>query len=58
MKIGVLLTCLIPIFALHAAEPFVTPSFVKELEEIDSVKEDATEKNKAVAFLLMEPGST
>lgn len=44
--------------SLSAAEAFKTPSFVKELEDLDKVIKKATEENKGVTFLLMEPGST
>lgn len=43
---------------LHAADPFVAPDFVKELEDLPEVIEEANVKNKGVTFLLMEPGST
>ncbi|MDF1816502.1 MAG: hypothetical protein P1V20_30150 [Verrucomicrobiales bacterium] len=47
-----------PSLLLHAAEPFVPPQFVKELKDLQSVKSLAARDNKAVSFLLMEPGST
>ncbi len=43
---------------LHAAEPFVAPDFVKELEDLPEVVERANVENKGITFLLMEPGST
>jgi hypothetical protein len=50
--------CLALVGSLSAAEAFKTPSFVKELEDLDKVIKKATEENKGVTFLLMEPGST
>ena len=44
--------------SIHAAEPFVAPSFVKELKDLEEVKKAAAENNLAITFLLMEPGST
>lgn len=44
--------------SLSAAEPFDPPSFVKELEDLEDIQTKAANENKAVAFLLMEPGST
>jgi len=55
------LTLLAGVFAcaaLHAAEPFEAPSFVKELEDLDDVITTASSENKGITFLLMEPGST
>ena len=40
------------------SDPFVAPSFVKELTDLEEVIKTATEANKGVTFLLMEPGST
>ncbi|MDF1858993.1 MAG: hypothetical protein P1U87_02195 [Verrucomicrobiales bacterium] len=53
-----LLGCFVAAGSLSAAEAFKTPSFVKELEDLDKVIRKATEENKGVTFLLMEPGST
>ena len=47
--------------ALHAAEPLIVPDFVifyEDLENLDGVKKEAKKENKAITFLLMEPGST
>ena len=60
-KALVLVTSLIGAVALHAAEPLIVPDcviFYEDLENLDGVKKEAAEKNKAIAFLLMEPGST
>lgn len=61
MKIALVLVSLIGAAALHAAEPLIVPDcviFYEDLENLDGVKKEAAEKNKAIAFLLMEPGST
>lgn len=47
--------------ALHAAEPLIVPDYViffEDLENLDGVKKEAAKSNKAISFLLMEPGST
>ena len=60
MKISGLLAGLIVLGLsfLNGAEPFVAPSFVKELKDLEKVKADAAKENKGITFLLMEPGST
>ena len=59
MKTSAFLGCFALAFsALQAAEPFVTPDFVKQLESLEAVKKEAADSNKGVTFLLMEPGST
>ncbi len=61
MRIALVLLSLIGAASLHAAEPLIVPDFVvwfEDLENLDEVKKKAAEENKAVAFLLMEPGST
>ncbi|MDB4662432.1 hypothetical protein OAE61_02235 [Verrucomicrobiales bacterium] len=58
MKISLLVGCLFGAVSLFAADPFVAPSFVKELEDLEKVQKKAIKENKAVTFLLMEPGST
>ena len=60
-RIALVLVSLIGAAALHAAEPLIVPDFVvfyEDLENLDGVKKEAAEKNKAITFLLMEPGST
>jgi hypothetical protein len=47
--------------ALQAAEPLIVPDeviFFEDLENLDGIKKEAAEANKAISFLLMEPGST
>lgn len=61
MRIALVLLTLIGAASLHAAEPLIVPDFVvwfEDLENLDEVKEKAAEENKAISFLLMEPGST
>lgn len=61
MRIVLAFVSLIGAAALHAAEPLIVPDFVvwfEDLENIDEVKKKAAEENKAISFLLMEPGST
>lgn len=61
MRIALALVSLIGAAALHAAEPLIVPDFViwfEDLENLDEVKKQAAEENKAITFLLMEPGST
>tara|TARA_R110000850_G_scaffold60760_3_gene139220 strand:+ start:1077 stop:1253 length:177 start_codon:yes stop_codon:yes gene_type:complete len=58
MKLGAFLACLIGVTSLHAADPFVVPSFLKELTELDEVMSEAAQANKGVTFMLMAPGST
>ena len=59
MKISVLLAFILgTALSLQAAPPFVTPSYVKELEDLEKVKKTAAENNKGITFFLMEPGST
>ena len=61
MRIALILTSLIGAAALHAAEPLIVPDFViffEDLENLDEVQKEAAEANKAISFLLMEPGST
>jgi hypothetical protein len=61
MRIALVLLSLIGAAALHAAEPLIVPDFVvffEDLENLDEVKKKAAEENKAITFLLMEPGST
>ncbi len=61
MKIALVLLSLIGASALHAAEPLIIPDYViffEDLENLDGVKKEAAEANKAITFLLMEPGST
>ena len=61
MRIALTLVSLFGAATLHAAEPLIVPDFViwfEDLENLDGVKKKATEENKAISFLLMEPGST
>ena len=61
MKIALVLLSLIGASALHAAEPLIIPDYViffEDPENLDGVKKEAAEANKAITFLLMEPGST
>lgn len=61
MRIALVLLSLIGASALHAAEPLIVPDnviFFEDLENLDGVKKEAAEANKAITFLLMEPGST
>ena len=58
LLVGLLGATLLGTSALHAADPFVVPSFVKELEDLDEVMSDAARERKGITFLLMEPGST
>ncbi|MDF1752536.1 MAG: hypothetical protein P1U89_07175 [Verrucomicrobiales bacterium] len=59
MKVSVLSLVVLGMVSIaQAAEPFVAPDFVRELEDLDEVKKQAESGNKAVSFLLMEPGST
>ena len=61
MRIALALFTLIGASALHAAEPLIVPDcviFFEDLENLDEVKKEAAEANKAITFLLMEPGST
>lgn len=61
MRIALVLVFLIGATALRAAEPLIVPDFVlwfEDLENLEGVKKQAAEENKAIAFLLMEPGST
>lgn len=43
---------------LQSGEPFVTPSFLKQLEELEEAMSAAESARKGITFLLMEPGST
>ena len=61
MRIALALLSLIGVSALDAAEPLIVPDYViffEDLENLDEVQKEAAEANKAIAFLLMEPGST
>ena len=61
MRITLVLLSLMGAAALHAAEPLIVPDcvvFFEDLENLDEVKKEAAESNKAVTFILMEPGST
>ncbi|MEM7697301.1 MAG: hypothetical protein AAF236_02725 [Verrucomicrobiota bacterium] len=61
MRIALVLASLMGALALHAAEPLIVPDsviFFEDLENLDEVKKEAAEANKAITFLLMEPGST
>ncbi|MGY8639627.1 MAG: hypothetical protein ACKVJU_00885 [Verrucomicrobiales bacterium] len=58
MKTRILVGCLFGAASLFAAEQFVAPSFVKELDQLEKIQKKAAKENKAVTFLLMEPGST
>lgn len=61
MRIALVLVSLIGAAALHAAEPLIVPDnviFFEDLENLDGVQKEAAEANKAISFLLMEPGST
>jgi hypothetical protein len=61
MKIALALVTLLGVSALQAAEPLIVPDeviFFEDLENLDGIKKEATEANKAISFLLMEPGST
>jgi hypothetical protein len=61
MRIALALLSLIGVSALHAAEPLIVPDYViffEDLENLDEVQKEAAEASKAIAFLLMEPGST
>ena len=61
MKIALALLTLLGVSALQAAEPLIVPDevvFFEDLENLDGIKKEAAEANKAISFLLMEPGST
>lgn len=58
MRIALIFASLIGAATLHAADPFVTPSFVKSFEELGDAREIAAKEKKGITFLLMEPGST
>lgn len=61
MRIALVLLSLIGVTTLQAAEPLIVPDFVifyEDLDNLDEVKKEAAENNKAITFLLMEPGST
>ena len=61
MRIALVLLSLFGAAALHAAEPLIVPDcviFFEDLENLDEVKKNAAKENKAITFLLMEPGST
>jgi hypothetical protein len=61
MRIALVLLSLFGALALHAAEPLIVPDhviFFEDLENLDGVKKEAAKANKAITFLLMEPGST
>lgn len=61
MRIALALVTLLGAVALHAAEPLIVPDcviFFEDLENLDGVQKEAAESNKAISFLLMEPGST
>ncbi len=61
MKIALALVTLLGVSALQAAEPLIVPDevvFFEDLENLDGIKKEAAEANKAISFLLMEPGST
>ena len=61
MRIALVLVSLIGAAALHAAEPLIVPDnviFYEDLENLEGVQKEAAEANKAISFLLMEPGST
>ena len=60
MKFNGLLTGLfvLGLSVLDGAEPFVAPSFVEELKDLEKIKVEAAKENKGITFLLMEPGST
>jgi len=44
--------------AASAAEPFVAPDCVRELDELEEAMATASSERKGITFLLMEPGST
>ena len=61
MRIALALVTLLGVSALQAAEPLIVPDeviFFEDLENLDGIKKEAAEANKAISFLLMEPGST
>jgi len=61
MKIALALITLLGVSALQAAGPLIVPDeviFFEDLENLDGIKKEAAEANKAISFLLMEPGST
>ncbi|MCG8600714.1 MAG: hypothetical protein MI807_11270 [Verrucomicrobiales bacterium] len=61
MRIALVLVSLLGASMLHAAEPLIVPDcviFFEDLENLDGIKKEAAEANKAISFLLMEPGST
>ncbi|MBP83568.1 MAG: hypothetical protein CMO61_06940 [Verrucomicrobiales bacterium] len=61
MRFAFFIASFIGAVALHAAEPLIVPDcvvFFEDLENLDEVKEEAAKTNKAITFLLMEPGST
>ena len=61
MRIAFVLASLMGAVALQAAEPLIVPDcvvFFEDLDNLDGVKEEAAKTNKAITFLLMEPGST
>ncbi|MDA8633295.1 hypothetical protein OAV87_03740 [Verrucomicrobiales bacterium] len=61
MKKALALITLLGVSALQAAEPLIVPDeviFFEDLENLDGIKKEAAEANKAISFLLMEPGST
>ena len=61
MKKALALVTLLGVSALQAAEPLIVPDeviFFEDLENLDGIKKEAAEANKAISFLLIEPGST
>ncbi len=60
MKLRLLSVAVVLIAAIsaRAADPFVLPSHVKELEDLDKAISKAEKEQKGITFLLMEPGST
>ncbi len=61
MRIALVLASLMGAAALHAAEPLIVPDYVvffEDLDNLDGVQKEAAEANKAITFILMEPGST
>ena len=58
MRIPTLLTVLGLALSVRAADPFVVPQFLKDLDQLQEAKKEAADLHKGISFLLMEPGST
>ncbi len=61
MKMGIILAGVIvatSFLSLHSADKFEVPDFIKELDDLSEVMEDAAVANKGITFLLMDPDST